>query len=305
MSLFNTLKPLNLLEKLTGTDSLVFNDNLVLLDHLLGLRTWGLILYGILPSNLALLGVLNVNIISFHELSIFTISAVSILPIIFLAMLVQDQNKKCYLYSDFIFFRSAIITFLILCLSTSIIGLSGVLNNKYNIGVPQNFADFTAIIECFLSAVSSLVISSSFFILAITRKSDLPGLPSISFIELIGKLDREMRELIRFKDWNYYTDYENHYIEKIDEIEKTISEINNLKGNNLAKKSITELLKDILNLRECLKAIGSGPDTKRKISWEIYFDVSCALSSEETDIREKNRDKFNSIQKLRNLKIGE
>ena len=143
---------------------------------------------------------------------------------------------------------------------------------------------------------------------SLTSKVDLVGLPSNSFVELIQKLDFKMRELIKIKNWKNYTDYKQNFIEVIDEVETIIKEIEKLKGNNFAKKSFNEIKDDLGNLKKGLKFISldcESCESKNKFNWECLFNDSNDLSEGQKIFRKRHMPIFESIQRIKCLKVGE
>ncbi len=95
------------LQKIIGPDGVIW------IDEFIGLRGWGLILYGVLPSNLAFLGILDTKLPDIDKFSVILILGASITPLFFIFILISNQNKKWYLTKDRFGIRSLTITFLI------------------------------------------------------------------------------------------------------------------------------------------------------------------------------------------------
>ena len=199
---------------------------------------------------LVLLGVSSLETPSFDSLSSIFLILISTFSLILLTKSIIYQSQNWYLTTDYVSFRGFIVTFLIIFSSTFIVWISGTINKNYNFGISQNPTELIALVKCFLLAILSLIIPSTFFMSSLTSKVDLVGLPSNSFVELIQKLDFKMRELIKIKNWKNYTDYKQNFIEVIDEVETIIKEIEKLKGNNFAKKSFNEIKDDLGNLKK-------------------------------------------------------
>src|SRR5438552_16300139 len=98
----------------------IIDPRLELLDQLLGLRSWGLILYGALPASLSLLGILDVKVGSLDKL--LPILLVSLLPLSLTFLLIRARQRDWYLTTDYLNLRSSITTFLIVVSATLISG---------------------------------------------------------------------------------------------------------------------------------------------------------------------------------------
>jgi hypothetical protein len=288
---------LNQLQRIIGWNGVVW------IDEFIGLRGWGLILYGVLPSNLAFLGILDTKLPDVDKFSIIFILGASIIPIFFIFVLISDQNKKWYLTKDRFGIRSLTITFLIIFLSTLIFEISGIIHKKYFLCLPWNLETFTASAECFFSAISSLVISSSLFVIALTRKTDFPMLPSVSFVKSMGRIERNIRKIKSEDIWEKYTTIDDSLIKLVEDTEKEVYNIIISKGNNLAKRSLERNFIDLKNLEIVLKKIGENRgEGSKKIDWKIYFG-NTNLNDDQHRRRYNEENVFNSLERLRNLEL--
>lgn len=292
------MKLINLLEKKIG------DNKLILLDKLLGFRAWGLIPYCMLSTTLVLLGVSELKTSSFDNLSNNFLIVISIPPLLLLTMSIIHQNKKWYFTTTHLYFRSFIIILLIIFFSTSIVWISGIFNPN-NLETFQNLNRQTALIKCIILAMLSLLIPSSFFLSSLASKVDIAGIPSNFFVELIKELDLKMRELIKIKNWSSYIDYDPDFMELIKEIETILNKIGNLKGNSFAKKSLSYIKYDILNLGIGMEYISVDKDCKLKneFYWKCLFENSNDLNKEQERFRNKNILIFESIQRIKCLKV--
>lgn len=290
----------NQLQKILGSTRIIW------IDKYLGLRAWGLILYGILPSNLAFIGMLDVELPDTSKLSPILILMASVIPLIFVFSLVSYQNKKWYLTEEKIYSRSFTITFLIVLFSTLIIGISGVIQNKYFLCIPAwDFRINKASAECFLSAISCLVISSSIFILALTQNADFPLLPSVSFAESIDEINRNIRDIQNHEIWKNYVVFDPFLIDLIIAAETKINNIIVSKGNSLAKIVLTNVYEDLGYLNKTLERIWrcKSEESQRDL-WEIYFGDFEKLTEYQKKIRKKYI-VFDSLQEIINLDLGD
>lgn len=84
-------------------------ETVATVDLYVGLRSWGLILYGALPASLAMLGFLDVKIGKVDDLFPFLLPA-SALPVLLTFLLIRARQKEWYLTTDHLNLRSAITT---------------------------------------------------------------------------------------------------------------------------------------------------------------------------------------------------
>ncbi|UCE07267.1 MAG: hypothetical protein JSW07_04325 [bacterium] len=270
---------------------------LILSDKILGLRAWGLILYGALPSNLALLGAIKV------ELKIDNISNLlplfipaSMLPLFITFLLIRSRHKDWYLTKNYLNLRSMISTFIILMLATLICYISLTIRNEPGQEIYQ------VISRAFLLAIISLVVSSTFFMAILTKEVNLPGIPSKDFVELTTTMRNNLRKIKNNDIWKAYVSLANNNLinlaEKIkDDVEKASIQAENY----FIKKSLEPMAKDINNLIEILGEINEGGIQR----WKIYFADSEMLSVPDKQFRESQKEKFFSVERIKGLKLGD
>jgi hypothetical protein len=165
------------------------------LDHILGLRAWGLIIYGTLPASLFALGVIKVTVFEIRQEGfLLPFLLIALFPILVLFLLLRERLIAWYLLRDGLYTRTTIITLVILILSTVISLAAGHVTGRYVV-IP--WGDWIAldpqirwfpILESLLIAIAALVGSSTLFITAIKEESGLPGLPSKEFVQKISAL---------------------------------------------------------------------------------------------------------------------
>ena len=182
------------------------------IDQLLGLRAWGLILYGALPANLALLGVVKIELAKAEPK--FLVAA-SIIPIVIIFLLIRSRHKEWYLTMDWLILRSLITTIAIVILASMITWVSGVLNNTY---VPTscsllNFSCWSldtlfkqGLSDAYLKGIASLVVSSAGFMALITKTIDLPGVPSSAMVTKLNELRKALIKLQNAPIWKKYSE---------------------------------------------------------------------------------------------------
>ena len=162
--------------------------------------------------------------------------------------------------------------------------------------------EWSAITESFLLAVASLVVSATFFITALIQKTDLPGLPSSEFVKTIAEIRINMKKIKNGDFWNNSLQLDvNEPIKLAKEIEQGLDKIN-LMGNYFIKKSCMQTYEDITNLIKVLEEIQDRSNLySKQISWNIYFGTE--LSSYQMERRSSNKEKFDSIGRLKKLNL--
>ena len=287
---------------------------LILLDKIFGFRAWGLILYGALPSWLALLGVSKgeVKFTAIEYLLHISIFA-SILPIAIIFLLIRTRHRNWYLTTDFLNVRSFISTFVILILAILICGVSVIIHSENNgendIEILEYFKskELRKIApQAFLLAVVSLVLSSTLFITVLTRNINLPGLPSDDFVKLLAKIRINMRKIMGSKVWKDYISLDDNKLTKLaKEIKNDMDQAAVCTGNYLAKKSLEPIREDIINLINILGEIrSSGTNEAQKIKWKSYFAKREDLSSADIHFRLSKKKQVASLERLKKLKLG-
>src|SRR5262252_5985692 len=153
-----------------ATRSLSWSDALVKADLVFGLRGWGLVLYGVLPANLALLGMLEIKLSNLANLLPFIVPVV-FLPLATTFLLIRSRHKDWYLTTRLLNIRSLIVTGIIVLLATLISGVSGIIHGRYALSWAMlgSRQHLTTIAESFLLAVGSLVLTSTLFLTILTR----------------------------------------------------------------------------------------------------------------------------------------
>lgn len=289
------------------TVNLIYSNYLTKLDENIDPWRFWLIFYGVIPSILALFSPLEEYINRINEQFIFIYIAASILLIFLIFILIRTRYREWYLNTDSIGSFSASTTIIILILAMLVIGTSGIVHNRYSIGIPHSWSwnDWMAIIESFIFAVINLVISSTFFMVVLMMERNVHGLPSIDFIKLMAKLRNNMRNMKSNKIWVEYISLDD---ELINSAEKNKSDLNQAiicTENCPVKKSLKIMHTDVTNLIEILKEIkSSGNAVSKQIIWNIYFAEMGTLSDDEKIRRFHNKDKCASIERLKKLKIG-
>ncbi len=289
------------------------SNNIIFLDKIFGIRAFGLIFYGVLPSILFLIGVLEVKIYNINEYAQFFIIMPIILITIFIFSLIKNRLKGFYLTTDFLNIRSFMITVITLLISTVIFGLSGALQGKYVIVIPHNWNESMGFLksepnfEPFLLAVASLLIASTLFFTVVTKEVNLPALPPVKFVKLITEVQDNMKLMKNHHIWKGYVSLEDDkLVDLTKKIEDLLSQAINIKISFNLQKSLKQVHEDTINLIKVLKDIRSrSNDLSKEYTWRIYFGNQESLSSDQKKRRESMSEIINSIERLKELKFGE
>lgn len=288
-------------------------SNLIFLDKIIGLRAFGLIFYGVLPSILFLLGVSDVKFSHINESAQIIIIIPIILITLFIFLLIRTCLKGWYLTTDFLIIRSIVITTITLLISTIICGLSGILKNKYVLAIPYNLEECVDILkseptfESFLLAIAGLLIASPFFMTAVSKRFDLPALPSVKFAKLIPEIRGNMKLINSDMIWSECVSLEDDkLIDLAEKIKRSLNQAINLKMNSISQKSLELIYEDIINLINVLYEIkNSSNDMSKEIIWMIYFENQNLLSPDQIKRRESKNEMYISIERLKELELGD
>ncbi|MCD4803875.1 MAG: hypothetical protein K8R16_13135 [Anaerolineales bacterium] len=287
------------------------SNNIIFLDKIFGIRAFGLIFYGVLPSILFLIGVLEVKIYNTIESAQFFI-IIPIIPIaIFIFSLIRNRLKGFYLTTDFLNIRSIMITAITLLISTVIFGLSGVIQGKYVFVIPHNWNESMDLLksgpnfEPFLLAIASLLIASTLFFTVVTKEVNLPALPPVKFVKLIIEVQDNMKLLKSNPIWNECVSMEDDkLINLANKIEYLLDQAINIKISFDLQNSLKPVHDDITNFIKVLKYVKYSANEKlKKETWEIYFTNIKSLSSEQKMRRDCENENCNSINRIKGLKL--
>jgi hypothetical protein len=288
----------------------VLTDFFSLLDLIFGFRAFGLILFALLPSNLALIGSLEVKVGALDKIPPIIVVFSSLIPIMIIFLLIRSKHKEWYLDTSLLNVRSGAHTLVILILSTAICGISGIINGRYTFEIQDiflrlsniSFETFNTlewnkcspIIESFLLAVASLVLSSTLFLTILTKEGNFPLLPSAEFVESLKKVKMDIQKLQRDNIWKEaYTKVEDY--DRLIKLSKGIIEELKKSGdlNFFAKGLLKSAEENMISFLESLDDIkdncnGSGI----RIKWGEYF-------------KKNSKDKkLAYIEKVKKLKVG-
>jgi len=287
------------------------SNNIIFLDKFFGIRAFGLIFYGVLPSILFLIGVLEVKIYNIIESAQFFIIIPIILITIFIFSLIRNRLKGFYLTTDFLNIRSFMITVITLLISTVIFGLSGVLQGKYVFVIPNNLNEGIDLLKSgpnfdpFLLAIASLLIASTLFFTVVTKEVNLPALPPVKFVKLVIEVQDNMKLLKNDPIWKEYVSMEDDKLIKLaNKIEYLLSQAINIKISFNFQKSLKPVHDDIVNFINALESVKHNANEQlKKKTWEIYFANIISLSPDQKMRRERNNEICNSINRIKGLKL--
>ena len=287
------------------------SNNIIFLDKFFGIRAFGLIFYGVLPSILFLIGVLEVKIYNIIESAQFFIIIPIILITIFIFSLIRNRLKGFYLTTDFLNIRSFMITVITLLISTVIFGLSGVLQGKYVFVIPNNLNEGMDLLksgpnfEPFLLAIASLLIASTLFFTVVTKEVNLPALPPVKFVKLIIEVQDNMKLLKSDPIWKEYVSMEDDkLIDLANEIKNSLNQAITIKISFNFQKSLEPVHEDIINFIYVLEDVKRNANEElEKKTWEIYFANIISLSSDQKIRRERMNEICNSINRIKGLKL--
>lgn len=253
--------------------SLISAETIVFLDLLFGLRGWGLILYGVLPANLALLGVLEVKLISVDKLTRFLVPVV-FLPLLTTFLLIRQRHKEWYLTTKLLKTRSFIVTAVIFLLASLITGISGIMQGKYEVswsyfGTREHL---TTIAESFVIAVGSLVLTSTLFLTILTKESSFPGLPSVDFVKLLSTIRADLKLLQQSPVWLGFSGLDGDTATCAQRIEKNLTELLSYSNPEFVNLSLQPVRAGIHSFVKGIGRIGGAAnDASKTIGWNQYF----------------------------------
>ncbi|MFL6275497.1 MAG: hypothetical protein ACJ74G_09815 [Blastocatellia bacterium] len=283
-------------------------SKLVRLDRLLGLRGWGLILYGALPANLALIGAIKVEMKPIANLPLFLAMVVP-LPIVMTYLLIRTRQKEWYLTADRLALRSAITTLLIILLASLITGAARLIQGDYVFGWAHLFSKghFITLGESFLFGIATLVVSSTLFMTILTKGSDLPGLPSTAFVSALGKVRQGLKHVQEDLIW----EVEPADIQALGIVEATAKRLEGdiesalgEPGQRLAKQSLKLAQADLACFLTALDELKYGNEIDALGErWNICFGHEANL----TDWQLARREELgmdSALQRMKGLRLG-
>jgi uncharacterized membrane protein len=274
------------------------------LDKYLGLRVWGLIIYGVLPSNLAFLGVIDVQIGDTNPLLLLP-AGTPLLALLF--MLLKTRLRETYLTLDGLVTRSFVQMILIVVVATLICFASQV---PKPIPIQQKWA------SALLLAIVSLVASSSLFMTAMIKKARLPGLPDPGFVEKINEAKRELILLSRSRVFTGYDparDQEDviNSIAHARNISDLLNQASSFPGHRLAAAAHAGITANLTQVVEALERVRDGAsDALKREHRDIFFGDAnpqggaTVRGSGRHELALEERQIRAEVQRFKKLKVG-
>jgi hypothetical protein len=283
---------------------MTWTSMLIKLDYAIGLRAFGLVLYGALPANLAILGILKVELTSVRNFSPAYLIAAAILPFSVVCLLVRSRLRVWYGSPKFLLARSSVLTLGILICASVICGLAGIIRGEYVLNVSSLLkpSEWQAIAESLLMAVVSLVLASTLFSSVLVKGDSLPGLPSGEFAETMREYARFNKSLTDSGIWRQCPDHELEVLwndaESLILKAKGTSNV----GGYLNRISMVRLENDLNGMEKALNELlrAQDPGARHRL-WEQLFGPADRLSQPDR-IRRQHKSSF--VASIANLKIG-
>ena len=114
----------------------------LLLDYVTGYRALGLVLYGLLPSSVTAIGVIEVREIQ-GWWSLAFLGLLAVVPLLVLYLLVRQRLASWYLTDDLLWLRSAILTLLTLIFATGVAWAGGLADESRTVGAWSEWRQFS------------------------------------------------------------------------------------------------------------------------------------------------------------------
>lgn len=169
-------------------------------DYLLGLRAWGLVLYGALPSSLVALGVLKGPKLNAEFGEVFgPYILLAVVPLVVLYLLVRQRLGAWYLLDSKLWIRTTVVAFVILALCSAI-SWAGV-SVEAGKGGLEGSAWWIQLFEAVLLGLVVLVASSTLLMGLIKESGGLPGLPPADFVSDVSKLRDSLSSIGTSEVW--------------------------------------------------------------------------------------------------------
>lgn len=235
-------------------------------DYCLGLRCKYLILYGVLPAALISLGAVKVEPITLPPtdeiVRLIALLIIACIPICLTYLFIKFKVDQYYLIKKCNITRASFMTFVIIFLAT-IIGVLG----RYSIAAHLAPWDLRPFIESLLTAAISLF-GSFVFMTILLGKTDRPGLPGKSYVDMVSSVKQCMSEVTKDDRliWNADKSKEDSQLKgDIDNCRKNIRELKKSPLKN-EKGFINQLSDDFNTLKTQTKRVYGGTAI-----WQMYF----------------------------------
>lgn len=281
---------------------------LVRSDQMLGLRASALLLYGALPANLALLGVLELKTYPFGGNS-YVILIACFLPVLLTFLLIRNRHKDWYLSRENLTSRSLLATGVVIGLASLISGAAGVLRGTYTPSLSA--MSLHAMTNCLLTGVASLVLTSTLFLTIITKGADVPGLPSTQLVTDLSKIRQDLiliqasLRTTRNEGRTPKTGELNELQTRAKSVQQKIEETCANPGSWFAHRSLDPVKYGASCLQDAVGQIVAAQGEEMKIiTWQKYFDEEKTLPQALRPHREDVAMQYEAIARLRLLRLG-
>jgi len=174
------------------------------LDHVLGTRALGLVLYGALPASLAGLGILKMEPITARRGLLVPMIGLGMIPTVLMYLLVRQRLTAWYVLRYGLWSRSAALTTIILALSSMMSGASGVIQGRYEFLPVDRWSPdrlWSPVFESVLTGAILLVGSTTLFITAVKEAGGLPALPPTDFVTDVKLLRDRLLDIKAASVW--------------------------------------------------------------------------------------------------------
>ena len=133
------------------------------------------------------------------------------------------------------------------------------------------------------------------------------GDPVLKFVELITEVQADMKLLQSDPIWKKCVSMEDDkLISLASKIEDLLSQAINIKISFNFQKSLKPVHDDIINLINVLYEVKTGVnDVSKEITWKIYFENQNLLSPDQIKRRESKNEMYISIERLKELELGD
>jgi hypothetical protein len=176
------------------------------LDHLLGLRGWGLILYGALPASLTALGLVRVEPVALRAELLVPAALLAAIPVALTYLLVRQRLSSWYVLRWGLGRRTLFVTLATLVMSCLISGAAGLLKGRYRWADASVWMDrpqelWMPVVESTLTGAVLLVGSTTLFLTAVKESGGLPALPSQEAVTTLASLRTKLAAIREAKIW--------------------------------------------------------------------------------------------------------
>lgn len=293
-----------------GGKTYLEKNKLLSLDYRLGLRAFGLVIYGALPASLGALGAFKAPDQSVLDSKIGPaaipyICVVAFIPVLLTYVLVRQRLENWYLLPAYLNTRAIVITLAIILISSLVVLANALLMGTYQL----SFAHWKSLslvdkikpaLECLLLSFAYLVGSSTLFLTVVKEDGSLPLLPGKQEIESLASLRASLREAMSSPLHTAAPAAKNGSLQQqVQSIAKATTgareTLDKLSAGYTAlgrKEFYSNLSSELDRLKEAAEDVGNVPG-----NWEKYWLANRDISGEGNDVKVRRI----SIEKLRSI----